>query len=161
MKKKLLAYLSLFVLFILFMPSANAKEIEKEKVICNYKYKEMTLSYKVYSDKVVLPFEDGKNNWYHGVEFADTYMSSSKENSINYTCPTITIEESSSFTTIFNNPVKKDECNGVCTTLSADDVIAQKNITTKKAVDTTAIGSVGIYNDSSLTNAGDLQSHAV
>ena len=30
MKKKLLAYLSLFVLFVLFMPCANAKEIADE-----------------------------------------------------------------------------------------------------------------------------------
>lgn len=149
MKKKLLAYLSLFVLFVLFMPSANAKELEKEKVICNYKYQDISLSYKVYSDKVILPFEDGENNWYHGAEFMNTYMTSSKENSINYICPTITIEESDSFTTIFNNPVDEKTCNGVCTTISASDVVAAKNITAKKAVDTTAIGSVGMYNDTS------------
>ena len=149
MKKKLLAYLSLFVLFVLFMPCANAKEIEKEKVICNYEYEGMTLSYKVYDDKVVLPFKDGENNWYHGAEFKNTYISSSKENSITYVCPTITIEKSDSFTTIFNNPVNEDNCNGICTTISATTMQSSKNITVKKAVDTTAIGSVGIYNNAS------------
>lgn len=149
MKKKLMAFLSLFVLFVLIMPSANAKEIETEKVICNYKYQGKELTYKVYSDKVVLPFEDGENNWYHGAEFADAYFSSAKENSINYVCPTITIEESDSFITVFNNPVTEDACNGTCTTLTASNIKTQNNITAKKAVVTTAIGSVGHYNETS------------
>ena len=149
MKKHLMAYLSLFILFVLIMPSANAKELETEKVICTYEYQGISLTYKVYSDKVELPFEDGKNNWYHGAEFKDNYLLSSKQNSINYICPTITIEETSSFTTVFNNSVKEDECNGTCTTLIASKVASQENITVKKAVETTAISSVGHYKETS------------
>lgn len=149
MKKKLTAYLVLFVLFVLIMPSANAKEMKTEKVICNYEYQGINLTYKVYSDKVELPFEDGTNNWYHGAGFGENYFLSTKQNNINYICPTITIEESTSFTTVFNNPVKEDECNGTCTTLTASSIKTQDNITIKKAVDTAVVGSIGEYNQAS------------
>lgn len=148
MKKKQLVCLIAFILLALIIPSnVNAKELSNEKVICKYQYEDKKLAYKVNEDGVVLPFEDGENNWYHGQDFESNYLTLSKENSINYICPTITIEESDSFTTVFNSPRNEKDCNGICTTLSASEVESKENITVKKAVDTTAIGSVGIYDD--------------
>ena len=143
MKKKQLFGLILLMLITLFIPNnINAKE---KKVICEYQYKNQELIYTI-DNKVILPFEDGKDNWYHGQDFKNNYLNNSKINSNTYVCPTITIEESDSFITVFNNPRSEDECNGVCTTLSAINYRSSKNINVKKAVDTTAISSVGIYN---------------
>lgn len=147
MKKKQLLCLFVFTLLALLIPnSVSAKEVTTEKVICKYNYKE-ELTYKIYANEVVVPFEDGENNWYHSQDFKEIYLESAKVNSINYVCPTITIEESDSFTTVFNNPKNEEDCNGKCTTLVATEVIANENITATKAVATTAISSVGIYDD--------------
>lgn len=143
MKKKQGLGLILVLLLTLFIPSnINAKE---QNAICKYQYKNQELIYTIGSE-VSVPFEDGKNNWYHGDNFKKNYLKSSKVNNNTYVCPTITIEESESFTTVFNNPRSVDECNGVCTTLSAINYQSSKNINVKKAVDTTAISSVGIFN---------------
>lgn len=148
MKTKQVVCLIAFILLVLIIPgNVSAKELSNEKVVCKYIYNDTELTYKVNKDVVELPFDDGENNWYHSQDFAKIYLESSKENSINYVCPTITIEESSSFTTVFNNPKNEQDCNGKCTTLSAEEVLSKENITVKKAVDTTAISSVGIYND--------------
>lgn len=148
MKTKQVVCLIAFILLALIIPSnVSAKELSNEKVVCKYLYEETELTYIVNKDYVEIPFEDGENNWYHGQDFEKNFLESAKENSINYVCPTITIEESSSFTTIFNNPRNEQDCNGKCITLSAVEVLSKENITVKKAVDTTAIGSVGIYED--------------
>lgn len=148
MKKKQVVCLIAFILLALIIPgNVNAKELSNEKVTCTYQYEDKQLTYKIYKENIVLPFEDGENNWYHGQDFATTYFENAKVNSINYVCPTITIEKWDSFTTIFNNPRNEQECNGICTTISASKVKSQENITVKKAVDTTAISSVGIYDD--------------
>lgn len=152
MKKRLIAGIIVCITMLLFVPgNVNAKELTTEKVICKYKYQGESINelvYKIYDSKVEVPFKDGENNWYHGQDFANNYLASSRTNSINYVCPTITIEESSLFTTVFNNPVSKEDCNGKCTTLVATETISKDNITVKKAVETTAIGSVGIYEES-------------
>ena len=148
MKKKQMVCLIAFILLALIIPgNVYAKELTNEKVICKYQYNEKTLIYRIYKDKVELPFTDGENNWYHGQDFSEDYFASAKQNSINYVCPTITIEETESFTTIFNQPRTENACNGKCTTLSAIEVESKENITVKKAVATTAISSVGIYNE--------------
>lgn len=139
MKKKQLFGLIIAVLVTLLIPNnINAKET---KIMCKYQYQNQDLIYTIDS-KVKLPFKDGENNWYHGQDFAEYYFESAKSN----VCPTLTIEESSSFTTIFNNPRSEDECNGTCTTIAASSYSSNNNIDVKKAVDTTAISSVGIYN---------------
>ncbi len=148
MKLKQVVCLTAFLLLALIIPkNVSASELSNEKMICNYQYKNETLTYRVYKDKVVIPFEDGTNNWYHEQDFKENYLKVAKENSINYICPTITVEESNLFTTIFTKPKNQRDCNGLCTTISASEVLANKNITVKKAVDTTAIGSVGIYQE--------------
>lgn len=144
MKKTQLFGLILAVLLTLLIPNdINAKEA---KVTCKYQYKNNELIY-VINDKVELPFTDGENNWYHEQDFTNNYLASARKNSNNYVCPTITIEETNIFTTIFNNPKSADECNGICTTLSATSYNSNENISVKKAVDTTALSSVGIYNE--------------
>ena len=144
MKKKQLFGLIIAVLVTLLIPSnINAKEA---KVTCKYQYKNNELVYSINSN-VELPFEDGENHWYHAQDFENNYLKLAKQNSINYVCPTITIEETDSFTTVFNNPKSKDECNGICTTLSASEYSGKSNISVKKAVDTTVLNSVGIYNE--------------
>lgn len=151
MKKRLITGIIICIATLLFIPSnVNGKELTTEKVICKYKYQGETtkeLVYKIYDNKVETPFKDGENNWYHGQDFVSNYLISAKTNSINYVCPTITIEESSLFTTVFNNPVTEEDCNGKCTTLVAKETLSTENITVNKAVATTAIGSVGIYDD--------------
>lgn len=143
MKKKQLFGLILAVLVALLIPSnINAKEA---KVTCKYQYQDKELIYTINS-KTELPFVDGENNWYHEENFAETYLKLAKENSISYICPTITIEETDIFTTVFNNPKSNDECNGNCTTISASTYESKENISVKKAVETTALSSVGIYN---------------
>ena len=152
MKKKQVVYIIAFLLLTLIMPSnVFGKEVNKEKVLCKYQYEnklgESTeLSYKIYNDKVEVAFKDGTNNWYHGQDFEKIYFEQAKVNSINYVCPTIVVEESEIFTTVANN-IKEEDCNGICTKLVAKEISSNKNINVKKAVDTTAISSVGIYND--------------
>ena len=144
MKKKQLFGLILAVLVALLIPNnINAKEA---KVTCQYQYQDKELVY-IINDEVELPFVDGENNWYHEENFKNNYLVSAKENDKSYICPTITVEETNIFTTIFNNPKQDDECNGKCTTLSAVKYDSNKNVSVKKAVDTTAISSVGIYNE--------------
>ena len=87
----------LMIVSILFIPNnINAKE---EKVMCKYMYQDKELVYTINS-KVDVPFTDGENNWYHADNFKENYLKSAKTNSINYVCPTITVEESSLFTTV-------------------------------------------------------------
>lgn len=144
MKKKQLFGLILAVLVALLIPNnINAKEA---KVTCKYQYQDKELVYTLNS-KAELPFEDGKNNWYHEQDFAKKYLKLAKGNNTSYVCPTITIEETEAFTTVFNNPKSEDECNGKCTTISAYDYDSKTNISVKKAVETTALSSVGIYNE--------------
>lgn len=151
MKKKHAVYLIAFILLALIVPTnISAKEKMPEKVICKYQYQNeysKELTYKIYANDVVVSFEDAENNWYHEPNFEKNFLESAKINSINYVCPTIAIEETQHFTTVFNNTIKDEDCNGKCTTLIANQIIAQDNITVKKAVATTAIGSVGIYKD--------------
>ncbi len=144
MKKKQLFGLILAVIVALLIPNnINAKE---KKVICKYQYQDKEIFYTI-NEKAELPFNDGENNWYHEQGFAKKYLSLAKENNTSYVCPTITIEETEIFKTIFNNPKNEDECNGKCTTLSAYEYDSKANISVKKAVDTTALSSVGIYNE--------------
>lgn len=148
MKKTQIVYLVAFVLLAIIMPNnVSAKEITNEKIICKYQYENTTLTYRVYKDKVTTSFEDGTNNWYHEQAFSENYFNQAKVNSISYVCPTITVEKSQFFTTVFTKPKNVNDCNGTCTTLNATNVLSNKNINVKKAVDTTAIGSVGIYQD--------------
>lgn len=148
MKKKQVVYLVAFLFLAFIVPNnASAKELSNEKIICNYQYKDTTLTYRVYNDKVEPSFKDGTNNMYHGQDFTNDYLKLAKVNSVNYICPTITIEESDLFTTVFTKPRNEKDCNGTCTTIGTTKTIANKNITVKKAVDSTAIGSVGIYKD--------------
>ncbi|MBQ3511888.1 MAG: hypothetical protein IJA30_06325 [Bacilli bacterium] len=144
MKKMQLFGMILMIISILFIPNnINAKE---EKVMCKYMYQDKELVYTINS-KVDVPFTDGENNFYHADNFKEDYLRSAKTNSINYVCPTITIEESSLFTTIFVNAKNDEDCNGKCTKVSTKNYSSKENISVKKAVDTTAIGSVGIYNE--------------
>lgn len=146
MKKTQLFGLALVLLITMFIPNnISAKETE---FICKYQYQNQELVYKVDS-KVNVPFKDGENNWYHSQDFAENYLEATKSSDNYYVCPTITIEESSSFTTVFNNPKSEDECNGTCTTITASSYSTSKNIGVKKAVDTTAISSVGFYEQDS------------
>lgn len=148
MKKKQVVYLMAFLFLAFIVPNnASAKGLSNEKIICNYQYKDTTLTYRVYKDKLETSFTEGTNNMYHGQDFTKDYLKLAKVNSINYVCPTITIEESALFTTIFTKPRNERDCNGTCTTIGATKAVAKENITVKKAVDTTAIGSVGIYKD--------------
>ena len=92
MKLKQVVCLTAFLLLALIIPkNVSASELSNEKMICNYQYKNETLTYRVYKDKVVIPFEDGTNNWYHEQDFKENYLKATKENSINYICPTITV----------------------------------------------------------------------
>lgn len=144
MKKKQLFGMILMIVSILFIPNnINAKE---EKVMCKYMYQDKELVYTINS-KVDVPFTDGENNWYHADNFKENYLKSAKTNSINYVCPTITVEESSLFTTVFVNAKNDEDCNGKCTKINAVNYSSKENISVKKAVDTTAIGSVGIYKE--------------
>lgn len=148
MKKTQKVYLIAFVLLALIIPNnVSAKELTNEQIVCKYQYENTTLTYRVYKDKVTKSFEDGTNNWYHEQDFAENYFKQAKVNSINYVCPTITVEKSQLFTTVFTKPKNAQNCNGICITLSAKKVLTNKNINVKKAVDTTAISSVGVYQD--------------
>lgn len=144
MKKKQIISIITFIFLILIMPKNVSA---KENITCTYQYNDKELIYKIATDKVELPFSDGENNWYHQSDFANIFYSQATQNSINYVCPTITIEESTSFITLFNNPKKEEDCDGICKELVATNTTSNKNITVKKAVETTAISSVGIYND--------------
>lgn len=144
MKKKQLFGLVFAVLVLLLIPNnISAKET---KVICKYQYQTQELVYTI-NNQVNVPFEDGESNWYHGQDFQENYLKSAKINNNSYVCPTITIEESDTFTTVFNNPRSEGECNGKCTTIAASNYSSTGNISVKKAVDTTAISSVGIFNE--------------
>lgn len=144
MKKKQLFGIILMIVTMLFIPNnINAKE---EKIMCKYMYQDKELVYTINS-KVDVPFTDGENNWYHAENFKENYLKSAKTNNENYVCPTITVEESSLFTTVFVNAKNAEDCNGKCTKISAVEYTAPENINVKKAVDTTAIGSVGIYKE--------------
>ena len=135
-KKQLFGLIILLVTMLLIPNNINAKE---EKVVCKYNYKDKELVYTI-NGKVDTPFTDGTDNFYHADNFNESYLKSGQSNNGEFVCPTIMIEESSLFKTIFSKPKNIDECNGTCTTLVA-------NNNENKAVDTTAIGSVGIYND--------------
>lgn len=143
MKKKGMFCL-LMLLFLVIITPVNAKE---SKVTCKYIDKKGNeLVYKIGDKSVELPFNDGKNNWYHQDDFENIYLNQARENSINYVCPVIMIEETNLFTTVFSKGKKENECNGDCEKLVAIEAIPGKNISVKKAVDTTAISSVGLYN---------------
>lgn len=137
MKKKQLFGLIILLLTMLLIPNnINAKE---EKVVCKYNYKDKELVYTI-NGKVDTPFTDGTENFYHADNFNESYLKSGQSNNGKFVCPTIMIEESSLFKTIFSKPKNIDECNGTCTTLVA-------NNNENKAVDTTAISGVGIFNE--------------
>ncbi len=146
MKKKQMVLLIAFVLLTLIIPRSVAAKAPTEKVICTYQYEDKVLTYKVLNNEVTLPFIDGEANYYHGADFSTDYLLSSKINNTTYACPNITVEKNADFTTVFNNPRSEIECNGECTVLTAISTTSPKNIIVKKAVATTAIGSVGIYN---------------
>ena len=118
MKKKQLFGLIIMLITMLLIPNnINAKE---EKVVCKYNYKNEELVYTI-NGKVDTPFTDGTDNFYHADNFNNDYLKSANSSSGNYICPTITIEESSLFKTIFSKPKNTDECNGTCTTLVANN----------------------------------------
>lgn len=164
MKKRLIFCLNIFLFIgILYPICTNASENNKEQtkiLTCKYEYQTTNgvtkeLIYNIYSNnKLSLPFEDGKNfsninmPWYHGEDFKSVFLKNSKINSQTYVCPSITIEEDSSFITVFNNP--KDKCNGNCTTISAKEIVVSKNaksdgVIAKKVISTEIASSVGIY----------------
>lgn len=164
MKKKLIFCLNIFLFIgILYPICTNAKENNQEQtkiITCKYEYQttngvSKNLVYDIYTnDKLSLPFNDGQKlsninlPWYHGEDFKSTFLKNSKIDNKNYVCPTITIEEDSSFITVFNNP--KDKCNGTCTTITAKEAITSKKaksngITLKKVLSTEVGSSVGIY----------------
>ena len=163
MKNKLIISLNLFIFLMLLSPiNIKALNSNEELLTCKYNYKteegiNKELIYKIYSNNSLeVPFVNGEkdllNNtlWYSSDEFNDTYLESSIVDENVYTCPTITIEKSSNYTTVFNNV--KDECNGNCQALNASEQILSKkakddNIKTKKVVETQIGNSVGIYND--------------
>ena len=143
MKKKQVLYIAIALIFaVLIMPQTVGAKGNKEVLTCNYEYNESMLTYKVYSDgKIELPFEDGKKEndkeWYHGYEFDSIFLSSIKNSTKTDICPTITIEESDTYYTVFNNPRTEEDCNGVCKTISAQNGVK----------DTIVLNSVGIYED--------------
>ena len=137
MKKKQLFGFIIMAIAMLLIP--NNIYAQEEKVVCKYNYKDKELVYTI-NGKVDMPFTDGTDNFYHAENFAKSYLKSANSLDTKLVCPTITVEESSLFTTIFSKPRMNDECNGVCTTLNA-------NNTKNKAVDTTAISAVGVYNE--------------
>lgn len=163
MKNKLIVSLNLFIFLLLISPiNIKALNSNQELLTCKYNYKtyeglNKELIYKIYSNNSLeVPFSNGEkdllNNtlWYSSDEFNDTYLESSIVDENIYTCPTITIEKSNNYTTVFNNV--KDECNENCQILNASDqVLSNKeknnNIKTKKIVETQIGSSVGIYND--------------
>lgn len=143
MKNKQILYIVIVLFFILLIvPHKVDAKGKKEVLKCSYEYNESILEYKVYSDGTIkLPFKDGKKEnekeWYHGYKFDSIFLSSMISSTGDKICPTITVEESESYYTVFNNPRTKEDCNGVCKTLS-----------TKNGVkDTLVLNSVGIYKD--------------
>lgn len=164
MKKKWIFCLSIFLIIGILCPictNASEKDKKQTKILtCKYEYQTINgvsknLVYNTYSNNnLTLPFENGDKflninlPWYHGENFKEVFLKNSKIDNKNYVCPTITIEEDSSFITVFNNP--KDKCNGICTTVTAKETIVSKSakeagVTSKKAISTEVASSVGIY----------------
>lgn len=144
MKKKQVLYIVLALIFsVLLLPKSVDAQGNNKVLTCEYNYKNNELIYEVYEDgKVNLPFSDRENNiekeWYHGANFDSIFLSSTKTSKNNAVCPTISIDETAKYITIYNNPRTEEDCNGTCTTLKA------KN----NAVEATVVlNSVGIYND--------------
>lgn len=152
MKKKLALCLTSFLFLVCILPlNIEAKET---LITCSYEYKTEKLTYHIKeNNSLIKPFQDGKKisntinlEWYHEDEFEKIYLSSAKIDDKTFVCPSLTIEESDNFITIFNH--KRELCNGVCTTVYANEVEAKKEINTKEIVSEEKIGSVGIYQDS-------------
>lgn len=146
MRKKQVLYIALaLIMAIILMPGNVAAKGKNEVLTCNYEYNGRSLTYKVYSDGTIkLPFTDGEKDetreWYHGYEFDSIFLSSMKTSTNESVCPTITIEESDSYYTVFNNPRTKEDCNGTCNTISAKENAVQETI---------VLNSVGVYNSTS------------
>lgn len=143
MKQKQVLYIVLALIMATILMSGNVDAKGKEEVLtCNYEYNERSLTYKVYSDGTIeLPFIDGEKEgtreWYHGYEFDSIFLSSMKTSTNKNICPTITIEESDTYYTVFNNSRTKEDCNGVCTTIASQEDNVQETI---------VLNSVGLYN---------------
>lgn len=162
MNKKLIMFLATFLFIVLLSPintkALQEKTVEQDKLLtCEYEYQNSNnitekLVYEVYSNSVNLAFNNGTkfNNldtpWYHGANFEEIFLESSKINGNTYTCPVLTVEENNNFITVFNNPKAQDKCNGTCKNLvSTKEMSHKKGIATKKVISTSIGGSVGIY----------------
>ena len=134
MSKKQVLYIALILfLGLLILPKNVDAQGKNEVLTCNYKYNDVELNYNVYTDGTIkLPFEDGvkynEREWYHGYNFDSIFFASTKTSSEKLVCPTITIEESDSFYTVFNNPRAQEDCNGTCTNINADNNAVKKTI---------------------------------
>lgn len=146
MRKKQVLYIALaLIMAIILMPGNVDAKGKNEVLTCNYEYNGRSLTYKVYQDGTIkLPFTDGEKEgtkeWYHGYEFDSIFLSSMKTSTNESVCPTITIEESDSYYTVFNNPRTKEDCNGTCNTITAKENAVQETI---------VLNSVGVYNSTS------------
>lgn len=162
MKNKLKLYIKLLVVLTLVNP-LNIKALSSKEgtLTCKYDYKNeginKELVYKIhFNNSVKIPFNNGENYlpsntfWYSSDDFENTYLKSSVVEENIYTCPTITIEKSDNYITVFNN-VKK-ECSTNCIVLQAKEQnlskkAKQNKIKTKSIVNTQIGSSVGIYED--------------
>lgn len=146
MSKKQVLYIALILLFGMLIFPKNVDAQEKNEILtCSYRYNNIELNYNVYSDGTIkLPFEDGtkynEKEWYHGHNFDSIFLASSKNSSGKLVCPTITVEESDSFYTVFNNPRANEDCNGTCTNIKAANNAVEKTI---------VLNTVGFYNETS------------
>ena len=116
MKNRLLK-LTLMLALILINPiNTFAKES-----ICIYEFNNTKLEYKINNNNLILPFEDNEFKtavpWFHEEKFKEKYLKSTKTSNSKFTCPTLMIEESEQFTTIFVNGTKR--CNGTCTMVNS------------------------------------------
>lgn len=137
--KKLFSGITLLLLVILLNPiTVSAKSVK-----CSYLYNDKELDFIIDGKDVKLPFKDGDNfnnkTWYNSNNLESDFYASAHTSSGSLVCPTLTVEESDLFNTVFLNVKDEVSCNGKCTKINA--------IT--NSVDTRVGSSVGKYNSSS------------
>ena len=127
-KSKIFITFTLLLAISLFCPfNVDAKELKT----CIYKVESQELIFKINSNKVELNWKDGDiingKVWYQGDKLSDNFLSASKSNN-GTVCPTISVEVNDNFNMVMLNPMDKNHCNGVCSSLNAENGGVKKTI---------------------------------
>lgn len=140
MKNNKIFKISLLIFLMTFMSFFPIDTMAKE-LICNYNYDGNNLKYVLKNNKLINPIKDGEKIndkiWYNGANFDSDFISSTKSNS-GSVCPTIVVEETELFNTVFVNYRDDKDCNGKCTQVAATG----NNL---KVKETKIITGVGVY----------------